>query len=520
MSVTEPPQPSLANPHEGDVLAGKYRVESILGKGGMGVVVAAMHLQLGQRVAIKYLLQPDNTDIVARFLREARAAVRLKSEHVARVLDVGELGSGAPYMVMEYLEGGDLLRHLKTQGPLPIPEAIDYILQTCEAIAEAHAAGIVHRDLKPANLFLTTTPDGSKSVKVLDFGISKVSENESEGGDGMQLTKTEMVLGSPLYMSPEQLKSSKAVDPRSDIWALGVILYQLLAGKVPFHGSAFSELVLKVNLEPPSPLSQYRSDIPAELEAAIVRCLEKKREHRFNNIAEFALSIAEFGPPTARISAEKAKRVLEASGVAVQAPSGPSRSSTSSIPAAMPAVTAATSAPANTQPGASVPPPPLMPADGNTGSSLPTVAVSKAGQDVAGESGSSGKRTGLVVGAVALVGLVAVGSIFLFRGSPENRVESTVTPDNAVAAPTAKPSAASEPEVKPAAALVDTEAPAQSASVAASASASAAVSSQPAATRPPSSLPGTKSGTPEKASPPPTPTTKSSSKNPLTIGIE
>ncbi|MDI1476537.1 serine/threonine-protein kinase [Polyangium sp. y55x31] len=518
MSVTEPPQPSLANPCEGDVLAGKYRVESVLGKGGMGVVVAAMHLQLGQRVAIKYLLQPDNTEIVARFLREARAAVRLKSEHVARVLDVGELGSGAPYMVMEYLEGGDLLRHLKTQGPLPIPEAVDYILQTCEAIAEAHAVGIVHRDLKPANLFLTTTPDGSRSVKVLDFGISKVSENESEGGDGMQLTKTEMVLGSPLYMSPEQLKSSKDVDPRSDIWALGVILYQLLAGKVPFNGTAFSELVLKVNLEPPPPLSQYRSDVPAELEALILRCLEKKREHRFNNIAEFALGIAEFGPPTARISAEKAKRVLEATGVSVQAPAPPIRSSTSSS-GSMPAVTAATSAARTTHPEASSPPPPTASGDGNTGSSLPTVAVSKSGSDVAGETRSSGKRMGLVVGAVALLGLVSVGGIFLFRGSSENRVESTVTPDNARATPTLEPSARSEPEVKPAAALVNPEAPAPTASAPASA-ASAAASSQPAATRTLPPVPGTKSSTPEKSSPPPPPTTKSTSKNPLTIGIE
>ena len=314
-------------PAEGDILAGKYRVAKILGKGGMGVVVAAVHIQLAQRVAIKYLFQPDNKEIVARFLREARAAVRLRSEHVARVIDVGELENGAPYMVMEYLEGDDLHGHLKKNGQLPIQEAVQYLLQTCEAIAEAHANGIVHRDLKPANLFLTTTPDGARSVKVLDFGISKTTDNEGEG-DGMALTKTSMVLGSPLYMSPEQIKSSKDVDARSDIWSLGIILFQLLCGKVPFSTNTFSELILKVNLDPPSPTSSFRSDIPPGLEATILRCLEKKRENRFQNVAELAWALVDYGPPTARLAAEKCARVLEASGATVTMPEGVTRGAT------------------------------------------------------------------------------------------------------------------------------------------------------------------------------------------------
>jgi eukaryotic-like serine/threonine-protein kinase len=193
---------------EGDILLGKYRIERILGRGGMGVVLAAMHLQLNQRVAIKMLVVEATHDIVARFLREARASVRLKSEHVARVLDVGELPNGAPYMVMEYLEGKDLSALIRSEGGRTVEEAVEYVLHACEGIAEAHAAGIVHRDLKPANLFLTKAADGSDTVKVLDFGISKAATGE-DPDTGMGLTKTSAVLGSPLYMSPEQMKSPR-----------------------------------------------------------------------------------------------------------------------------------------------------------------------------------------------------------------------------------------------------------------------------------------------------------------------
>src|SRR3954470_13666053 len=215
---------SEAPVQEGEILAGKYRVERVLGVGGMGVVVAATHLQLDERVAIKFLV-PDalsSDEAVARFAREARAAVKIKSEHVARVIDVGTLDNGAPYMVMEYLEGGDLSRVLQAQGPLPVEDAVEYVLQACEAIAHAHVLGIVHRDLKPANLFLTKRNDGSQSVKVLDFGISKVlSGNSGASSSDAAMTRTRAVMGSPLYMSPEQMTSTRDVDGRTDIWALG-----------------------------------------------------------------------------------------------------------------------------------------------------------------------------------------------------------------------------------------------------------------------------------------------------------
>src|SRR6187549_2799480 len=220
---------------QGELLAGKYRVEQVLGAGGMGYVVAAMHEQLGQRVAVKLLVPElcENEDSVTRFLREARAAVKIHSEHVARVLDVGELTNGSPYMVMEFLSGRDLAEELDLPGELEIEVAIDYVLQASEAVAEAHSLGLIHRDLKPANLFLTHRPDGSPLVKVLDFGISKVSSPEAAQ---LSLTHTQAMMGSPLYMSPEQMRSSKDVDRRADIWSLGIILHELLAGDVPFAG--------------------------------------------------------------------------------------------------------------------------------------------------------------------------------------------------------------------------------------------------------------------------------------------
>jgi len=212
----------------GDVLCDRYRVDRVLGSGGMGVVVLAEHIELRERVAIKFLLDSaaDDVELSERFLREARAAVRIRSEHVVRVSDVGRLPSGAPYLVMEYLEGEDLSQRLE-RGRVPIEDAVDYVMQCCEAMHVAHRAGIVHRDLKPANLFLTQRPDGSPIIKVLDFGISKVGGAEAAQ---LSLTRTQTMMGSPLYMSPEQMRSSKDVSPSTDIWSLGVILHELISG--------------------------------------------------------------------------------------------------------------------------------------------------------------------------------------------------------------------------------------------------------------------------------------------------
>src|SRR5450755_3641434 len=293
----------------GQVLAGKYRVEQVLGQGGMGVVVAATHLQLGQLFALKFLLPHmcEHAEAVVRFSREARAAVQIQSEHVARVSDVGTLETGAPYMVMEYLKGSDLGEVVRLRGPLPIHEAVGFLLQACEAIAEAHALGIVHRDLKPANMFLTQRRDGSPLVKVLDFGISKALQDTQLSPS---VTSTTAVMGSPLYMSPEQVRSSKSVDARSDVWALGIILQELLTGAPTYEAETASALMAMIAADPPTPLRQRRPDAPAPLEAAILRCLEKNRERRMPNVAEFARAIAPFAAPEARASVERISRVL------------------------------------------------------------------------------------------------------------------------------------------------------------------------------------------------------------------
>ncbi len=317
-------RPGSAPVREGDLLAGKYRVERVLGAGGMGVVVAARHVELDQLVAIKFVREEalDNEEGVQRFLREARAAVKLKSEHVARVLDVGKLESGAPYMVMEFLEGSDLGKVLAHQGPLPLESAADWIFQACEAVAEAHAAGIVHRDLKPENLFLTRTVGGAPKVKVLDFGVSKAVRGSS--GELSGLTRTRAMLGSPLYMAPEQMRSSRDVDSRADIWALGVVLFQLLTDRWPFEADAMPELCLKVVSDPPHSLAALRPDVPEAMVAVVERCLAKDPAGRFANAAELASALEPFVQPSSRLLAERARLSVEIRSSMPSVPESPS----------------------------------------------------------------------------------------------------------------------------------------------------------------------------------------------------
>ena len=292
---------------EGDVLAGKYRIERVLGVGGMGVVVAATHLQLDQKVALKFLL-PDamaNPDVVARFAREARAAAKIQSEHVARVIDVGTLETGSPYMVMEYLQGRDLADVLQERKVLSAEEAVGFVLQACEAIAEAHAANIVHRDLKPANLFLAERADKRSIVKVLDFGISKSTGKAEEAA----LTKTSSIMGSPLYMSPEQMVSSKSVDARCDLWALGIILYELVTGSPPFVAETVTEIIAQILQLAPKPPHEVNAVNP-ELSKIILRCLEKDPAKRYQNVGELADALSPFAPKAQRNTAERISRVL------------------------------------------------------------------------------------------------------------------------------------------------------------------------------------------------------------------
>jgi serine/threonine-protein kinase len=301
---------STKPPATGDIIAGKYQVERMLGEGGMGVVVLARHLGLDEMVAIK-VLRPEATsdaEAVARLVREARATVRIKNEHVARVLDVGEMENGSPFIVMEHLEGDNLDKLLATHRQFPVEVAVDYVAQACEALAAAHALGIVHRDVKPSNLFLTKRSDGSECLKVLDFGISKSTSPMDATQPEANITRTHSVIGTPQYMAPEQMRSQRNVDSRTDVWGLGTLLYELLAGTPPFTASTMPELCAMILRDPAPPLGSHRPDVPEQLAAIVRQCLDKNPDERFANAAELAFAIAPYGTELSRVTSERIKR--------------------------------------------------------------------------------------------------------------------------------------------------------------------------------------------------------------------
>jgi serine/threonine protein kinase len=332
------PDPPLAPelppgiPSPGETFAGKYLIEGVLGVGGMGAVLAARHLHLDEKVAIKLMLPDIARDATTgvRFLREARAAVKIKSEHVAKVTDFGELESGQAYMVMEYLVGEDIDASLRRCGMLSVADTVDILLQASEPLAHAHALGIVHRDLKPGNLFLTTRDDGTRCVKVLDFGISKGTAQDGSL-QSLTLTKTQATVGSPVYMAPEQMRAGQPLDARTDIWSLGVVGYELLTGRVPFDANSMFELTAMVLRDDPAPMN--RPDVPVGLSRAIQRCLAKKPGDRFPDLPAFAAAIAPFG---AKGADELALRVSRARKGKTEEgrPSGPSLSASTAMPSA------------------------------------------------------------------------------------------------------------------------------------------------------------------------------------------
>ena len=301
----------------GDLINGKFRVERIIGEGGMGLVVSATHLGLDERVALK-MLHPSarkNPEAVARFFQEAKAAAKLKSEHVAHVLDVSQRPDGAPFIVMEFLRGSDLRSVLGIDGPLAVGTVADYMIQACEGLAEAHARGIIHRDIKPENLFLTERSQGWRIVKILDFGISKALLS----GSALSLAniQTCAIMGSPSYMSPEQLRETSTVDHRTDLWALGAVMYELLTGRPPFDSSRpLTALILDILQNDPPSVSLLQPHIPEELAAIVARCLAKERDHRFSTAADLAIALLPFAPRRARVAAERAVAITKESGLA------------------------------------------------------------------------------------------------------------------------------------------------------------------------------------------------------------
>ncbi len=298
---------SVRIPQPGETVAGKYRLLRVLGEGGMGIVFAAEHLRLRQPIAIK-LLNPDLIgvdEIVQRFDREARAAATLRSRHVVKVTDVEQTIEGLPYMVMELLEGADLESERARRGRLPYAEVVDYVLQACAALAEAHDAGIVHRDLKPGNLFLAHEDGERPIVKVLDFGISKFLK-----GEDAKLTSAGAIMGTALYMSPEQIRGDASIDARSDIWALGVILYELIGGDPPWMGP--TTRVAAAIVSEPAPKLTERAALPEPLAKTIHAMLEKNAADRPQTIADVVFALAPFAPPGS-IGAEVVEQVARRS---------------------------------------------------------------------------------------------------------------------------------------------------------------------------------------------------------------
>lgn len=297
----------------GDLLAGKYRVERILGEGGMGVVVAAHHELLDQHVAVKLLYQDiADREAQSRLLLEARAAAKLQSEHVARVVDVDTGADGLPFIVMELLEGADLCQIADARGALPRWLVVDYVLQALEGLAHAHARSIIHRDLKPSNLFLSNRADGTQIIKILDFGISKSMEQESGTVPKrvQQLTGGRAVLGSPPYMSPEQVRSPKSVDHRTDIWSLGIVMYELLTNSMPFGGDQIQETFAQILEKQPQPIRQIVSGVPEGLERVVMKCMAKNRDERYADVGELARALVPYGSGTWIQSADRIAATL------------------------------------------------------------------------------------------------------------------------------------------------------------------------------------------------------------------
>jgi serine/threonine-protein kinase len=301
----------------GQLVSGKYELIELIGVGGIGFVVAATHVELGDKVALKFL-RPEalaNREAVGRFAREARASAQIKSEHVVRVFDVGNLPDGAPFIVMEHLEGKDLDAVVHEQGALPVKLAVEYVLQACEALAAAHASGIVHRDVKPENLFLNHRAQGMDVIKVLDFGISKVAFTGSAIESRHPMVRTTMAMGSPIYMSPEQIRAAQDIDARTDIWSLGCVLYELLTGSPAFDAPSLTQVAAIIIEQEPTPLELVCPLAPPGLAAIVTRCLAKSPAARFQDVAELAVALHPYGPQRGRVSVERCCSLLRSAGL-------------------------------------------------------------------------------------------------------------------------------------------------------------------------------------------------------------
>jgi serine/threonine-protein kinase len=502
IGAPKPSRPSIGDggpaihslPTVGDRI-GKYVVDRVIGSGGMGVVVSAKHEALNENVAIKLLRPKAAGDRIhaERFAREARAIIKIKSEHVVRVLDAGTLESGAPFIVMEYLSGRDLAQILREDGPMQHTRAVDLMLQVCEAVASAHAVGVVHRDLKPSNFFVTQRTDGSTLVKVLDFGISKAMGQE--GLVDPNLTETQAVFGSPTYMSPEQIRSAKHVDHRSDIWSLGVGLFELITGKLPFAADNVAGLLASIVADPPFFPHAFAPSVPEGLEEILLHCLAKDARQRVQTVADLAFRLAAFATPTIERDdlVDRIDRLARAMGQSTTGPRLPLPLPGPALPPPVPASLRATARPLSH----SVPvsePRHVAAADAPSSS----VAFGSTGMELSSET-SAGRQSS-TAGAVA-IGLCVAGAVLVAGfGAYELGVRRSAP---AAVRPTAAPSAAAA-------------APLVSSSPSSSASAPVPVDSASSTSTPPSADSSATAATKPSAMPPRRPTPRHMAPRPPT----
>jgi len=457
----------------GEVLLGKYRIERIIGYGGMGVVVEAWHIDLEEQVAIKFLLPSlgANSEAIARFKREGRLLFKLKSDHVCRVLDVGELPGGVPFMTMEFLAGRDLGTMLESREPFPVDVAVDYGLQTCQALAEAHVRGIVHRDLKPENLFASARPDGSTCIKLLDFGLSKLTTEPDDGKRERNLTSDAQAMGTPNYMSPEQWMSVRDVGPASDQWAVGAILFELLTGQAPFDAPQIGQICQKVLNAPPPPLLDLRPDAPPGLATVVQKCLEKNPAQRYANVGALAVALSPFAPPGTTQAAERTLKMLSGAQAAERRSLDPRFEPLGSDPGVRAPSDMQTTSPTPLQTGDLGPSAAFPPRRSDTAQSWHQAATGFS---------SGGKNKLAIWGAGATLVAMAILAMVLVA-APGDEPESTNTAP-AVPVPPEEATQVIEPEVEP---DDPTESAAASATATAAASASASAPSPKAGGKPP-----------------------------------
>jgi serine/threonine protein kinase len=428
-------------PTIGSILDDKYRIVRELGTGGMGAVYEGENLRIRRRVAIKLLHASvsSQAEAVKRFEREAEAAARIGSDHICDVIDLGLLPDGTRYMVMEYLDGETLGARIKRSGRMGPLMSIPIMIQVLDALGAAHAAGIIHRDLKPDNIFILPQKNGINDfVKILDFGVSKFTMNSEE----MNMTRAGAVVGTPYYMSPEQARGTSAVDARSDVYALGVLLYQASTGQVPFQAQTFNELLFKIVLEPAPPPQQYAPDLDPEFAAIIQKAMAREPAQRYQSCAEFrdalvtwmSTRVGYVAMPSANPGA---RPVTVPPGGGLLRPPTPSGQMVSPLHQSQP--------PWAVVSGAGTPPPGAL---GTSGTQPPQTANAWGNASGVGQPARP-SRSGLAVGVITAVAIALVGggglALFFMKAKPGPAPVAATQPTQA-----ADPTAATPPTPPPA----------------------------------------------------------------------